>query len=540
MLKKIRLQPSDFLIILLLFHLVGNVIWMKLNNAPPAWDEAEHIRYSLYFKSHLENFSKGNFVNLSNFINLFNFTYRPFIRLFTAIILIILIPSIKIAQSVGTLFFILAIISIYSFTKVVSKDEWVASVSAFIFSFYQAVYGYSRGLLLDLALTSFVVFSYYFLFKSMFFKNLKYTFLFFITSSLVVFTKSQGFIFLIFPIVYAFVWNLKREKKVYFKNFFIASLALLPVFLWFLFNFKEMSQYYQFGIRPELDDPTILQNITTWFHYLKLFINFQITPLFFLCFVFLLPLFLKSKVNHKYFIVLNLIFYYIFFTIIPNKDMRYLFPSLSVFTAIIFAISLCGLKEKYKLKGEILLWIIIFFNIFMYLSLSFGLFATKSIRKQVNLPKLGEIIYINFTDYPVKKFDPYEWPNEQIVKYLGGLRRDTVEVISSIDTEKINISNLELYKVLNNVTKVNFINPFAIKEFKSDDELFTYIKQFDYVMAADRNINPEYLLNIKALKQTGEYVLKTDKATLEKTYYLPNKIKLYIFGIKKEPPFRGP
>ena len=89
MLKRLKLTPLDLLFLLLFFHLVGNIIWIKLNNAPPAWDEAYNTMRSLDYTHVLENLLLGKF-DTRGFVDAFVDYYGPLVRMVTAIVLLLI------------------------------------------------------------------------------------------------------------------------------------------------------------------------------------------------------------------------------------------------------------------------------------------------------------------------------------------------------------------------------------------------------------------------------------------------------------------
>ena len=154
MLKRLKVQPEDLLFILLIFHLIGNIIWIKLNNAPPAWDEAYNTMRSLDYMHVFENLLLGKF-DTRAFIDVFIDYYGPLIRILVAFSLLIFSPQIKLAQFIATPFFLGTIYLIYLLGKILYKNEWIGLFAAFLFSFYQVVYDNSRWLLLDIPMTFF-------------------------------------------------------------------------------------------------------------------------------------------------------------------------------------------------------------------------------------------------------------------------------------------------------------------------------------------------------------------------------------------------
>ncbi len=531
MLKKLRVGPSDLLVVLILFHLISNIVWIKLNNSPPAWDQAYHTKLSFEFARFFQNTFTGNF-NLKEFLQPFSDSYGPLIRILTGFILFVLTPNIKLAQFTGTIFFLLTIIIIYLLGKKLFLSEWIGLLSAFIFSFYQIIYDNSRWLLLDIPLIFFVLLSIYLLIESDFFENRKYSLFAFLSFSLVVLTKLQGLIYLIVPLGYSLMVIIKNKRFYRLYNILIGGLFFLLFILgWLIFSFKNIANYFFVAVKAEpIVDPVNLLNLTTWFHYLKLFIDYEIGFFVFIFFVVFLYYFIKHEAKHKFFILGGVVFYYILFTIFPNKDMRYLFPILP-FTSLIFAKGFYESYKRHKIVAIIVLLLIVLFNITVYLTLSFGVPFEKGLRKQVNLPFIKDIVYLNLTDYPVEKFDPNKWPDEKIITDLSRIDTKPKKVLLTIDHEKINNSNFALFVYKNNIKNVEFIYPFDVTELR-EDEIPDYVRRFDYALVSEDDINPFYLFNKKVLDQLRIYVL-INNLKLVNSYKLPTGQKIGAFKIKK-------
>src|SRR3989344_1906104 len=122
MLKRLKIQPIDLLLILLFFHLVGNVIWIKLNNAPPAWDEAYNTMRSLDYFHFFEGLFLGK-VDVLGFLTAYIDYYGPLVRIITGFLSLIFSPQIKLAQFVATPFFLGTIYLIYLLGSELFKNK---------------------------------------------------------------------------------------------------------------------------------------------------------------------------------------------------------------------------------------------------------------------------------------------------------------------------------------------------------------------------------------------------------------------------------
>lgn len=521
------LKTNNLLFILLAFHFVFNLLWIWLNNAPPAWDEANHTRISLLMSNSYEDILKGK-TSLESFFQPFSDSYGPLLRILDSFLLSIQ-TDIKLAQTLTTPFFLLSIWLTYLLGNEIFRNKKISLLGATFFSFFQVVYDHSRWLLLDVPLISFVLATLLFLIKSKYFELKKYSVLAFIFLSLTGLAKFQGLIYLALPFSWAGLLALKSGRKLY--NIFLSATYALPFFLiWFIPSWENIQKHLEVGVQAEpISDPTQLLDISTWFHYLKLFINYEIGFLAFLVFLLALIFYAKSDHFYKKTLTIYILVYYVLFTVFPNKDMRYLFPILP-FVALIFSKGLYSLKERSSRFGNVAIFSVLVFNLISYLSLSFSFPIEKGFRAGVNLPVIKDVVTLNLTDYPVRKFDPEPWPTEQIVRDIDTQNPNNVKkVLVAIDHARINNSNLVMYVTKNRVRNIEFSSPFNVSELEPE-ELENYIKTYNLALVPQEDINPFYLFNKKALDQINTYFLNSSQTPL-KTYTLPTgeKLNLYSF-----------
>ncbi len=532
MLKKLSFRASYFLILLIVFHLIGNIIWIKLNNIPPAWDEAVHTKFSLEFLHFFQDIFSGRF-DFKDFIQPLSNYYGPLVRLFTGLILFIFGPTIKLAQFTGTIFFLLTLLIIYFLGKEIFKNDWIGLIAAFIFSFYQVIYDNSRWLLLDIPLTFFVLTTIYFLIKSNSFEDKKYTLIAFVCLSLTILTKFQGIIYLTIPFGYFVILAVRKNKLNYIKNLVLGILiSILFVLPWLIFSFKNLISYYTVAVKPEpFVDPTNLVDPTTWLHYLKLFIDYEMTFFVFLVFLLSLYFYLKVKSNFKFFILMNIVFYYMWFTVFPNKDMRFLFPILP-FTALIFAKGFFEFYQKKQILANFILLSTVAFNVIMYLSLSFETPFPKGLRKQIDLPYIKDIVYLNLTDYPVRKFDSRYWPNEEIINDLyKESKGESLEIVFIPNFDNFNDNNFWMYLTSYQYKNINIVRAEGKIRFNSSEELNHYLSRFNYFLYTPETVGVFYQIDKKAFEQIQEqvkFLLELGKAKTIKKYLLPTGESIFL------------
>ena len=529
--KKLIFRAPDFLILLIIFHLIGNIVWIKLNNIPPAWDEAVNTKFSFGFYHFSQNIFYGHF-DLKQMVSLFSDYYGPLIRILTSLMFFIFFPSIKLAQFTGTIFFLLSLLMIYFITKELYKSQWIALMATFIFSFYQAVYNYSRWLLLDIPLTFFILLTVFLLIKSEFFTNRKYTLLSFIGLGLSILTKFQAIIYLSIPFGYILFLSIKNKYKL-LNNVILGSLTtFLLVFPWLIVSIDKLRFYFTFASSAKpFVDPSDLFDLTTWFHNLKLFIDYDISFFIFVFFVISLVFFLKHKNKYKNFILILIILTYIIFTIFPSKDLRFLFPILP-FTAIIFAV---GFREFYLRAQNITLFLlpsIIIFNFVMYLSLSFGFPFQKGIRKHIDLPYIKDIVYFNLSDYPVQIYDSRYWPVSEIVNAIDiESKQKPIDIVFLPNYNNFNGNTFSMYAEYKDKTYINIIGAEGRQRFSDAGEVKEYLKNKDYFIYTPNEVGVFYQIDKQAFEQIQKTITRNlylNRVLILEKWQLPTGQDIYL------------
>ena len=130
---KSLVQPQFLLWFLLGFHLCGNLLWLYLNNMPPLWDEAGHTRDAVIYYNIFSDVLSGKIDWFYLQEVLHNF-YPPLVKVIAGALMLFLYPDIKMAQFVGTLFFLGTLVMTYKLAGYIFNSKYTAFLSAFIFS----------------------------------------------------------------------------------------------------------------------------------------------------------------------------------------------------------------------------------------------------------------------------------------------------------------------------------------------------------------------------------------------------------------------
>ncbi len=521
---------SALLATLCLFHLAGNIIWLNLNKVPLAWDQAGHTIITFNFTDFF-NKPSGDFLSISDY-------YPPFVHLVVAFFMLIFGRNVSLGPLVVTGFFLLAIIFLYLYTYQLFKNRLTALLSAFLFSFLPNMYYLSREFLLEIPLLSMVLGSLYFLEKSDNFQRKKYTVLFGIFLGLAFAIKWTAVIFILIPVS---VKLIKIFPSFPWKNLLLALGIILAInSTWYLHNLPVILHAAKFTAVPETADPQKILSYESFKFYPFLMTNFQLT--WFGALVFLMSLFYFTLKKRNY-LLPTLIFVYLAFTLIGNKDLRYII-FLAPIATVVIAYFLSTFKNK--VLAGILTSLLISYYIFYYFTLSFGwpLNPDKlDFRRSIQIPAFGWIDLINLgkdtSRYLAPTYNPTIWPNTLIAKELSKHNPDkNIKILVLCEKPYLNQVNMELTRKQLGLNKIQFVAPYELTPFSQDKLLEKYLLGFDVILVVDKDLGyGGGIRHFAALKQMSGYLQKNKSANLIKinSYPLPDADNLDVYKPTQDP-----
>lgn len=519
--KHHREKRKDFYFILILilisFHLIANINWINLNNVPPTWDASLHTILSLRFLEYLKiNIFHFNFVD---FLKI-SYYYPPFVHLIGSILGFLSNGNYKVIGLTGTFFFAISIYFLYLYTKELFKNKLIAFFSSFFFSFYITIYQQSRDHMLDIPLIALILGGLYFLEKSEGFLKRRESIIFFLFFSFAFLTKWYSPLFFFIPAINLFINKLKQDKfKILLKNIIIGCFIFIILTApWYLVNWQRFIEISKVTATAELADPQNLLSLENLFFNLKLIIMFQTTFIGFIFFSFSFFLLIKKIRYRPVWLILSILFInYIIFTIIPNKNIRYTMP-LMPFIAMIMA---CGIQYCffYKKKLPLILtsYFLVFFYVFSYFILSFGLPIYPSFTYSLNLPLLGmtDILYLN--NHPVKViFDKNYWPNKKILtdilNSLNFVNKERIVLLNLIDRGYLNNYNLDpiLYQDLpKKARKIQVVFIPFLEKYKDEKSMRSFLdNEIDFILLPKKYIGlPESIREYDNMLRFKNFIL---------------------------------
>jgi 4-amino-4-deoxy-L-arabinose transferase-like glycosyltransferase len=533
------LKSSTFLLVILLsFHLFFNIYWQKINTAPPSWDSAGHLSIAYIFTDRITNFFKGE-VNLLGLLRTSTY-YPPLVHFIGGIVLLTFGRNYEYALLAETVFFILSIIYLYKIIRHLFPDKpYLALLTAFIYSFFPQIWEQSRQFHLDIPICLFVLASFYHLTRSKSLTNRKHSFLFFLFFSLAQLTKWYGFVFLIVPFVYEVALktislkDLRNRRRI--ENLIIGVLEILLIALpWYIANLKTIMSNFAISSTADFGDPQVVLSYESLFHYLKLMTSHQL-GMFSILFLFAgLYAMFRDRIPYRKYVLWILLFPYLVFTVIQNKDLRYVLPLAPIVAFIIsYVLTQVGNKSLIFLKTAFFcgylfaLYIFFSFNQYVILAGNMKIFATA-----IAGPYGSSWVYepnnysFNSNDY---KLNEIVGITQQTADGMG-ISANHFKVLGLSDNKFYSVSDFDLMVLQNKYYNMAIVTPFYQLNPFTPDQLKDYLSSVSLALIP-RSAGPQGLRNIEVLNQLITYFSSpqnTDFVSV-KTFTMPgdNEITLY-------------
>jgi 4-amino-4-deoxy-L-arabinose transferase-like glycosyltransferase len=529
--SKIFKKPVFWLAVLILVHFVANIVWLSADKTPPAWDQAAHLRLTTLVGQKLIGDYQDTWLSIIRTA----YGYPPLIYFIGGLWSAVVGVGIFQITFLNTLLFGGLLIGVYLVAKEVIKDDWGALLATIVFSMLPVIYDLSRNFLLDMPMLMFVTWGIWSYLRSDGLKDRKYSISWAVLLLLASLTKLNGFIYFI-PMVLWSVGKLIREKdeKILVNLVMAGVIWLVGVGWWWILNFQNIAAYMTglAGAGEPLTDPMDLLNWQTWVHYIRLFFWNQLTPLAATIAMFLMIYWNKSGVKKetKYFLWFFLVVNYMVFTVIKNKDFRFIMPLLPV-VAIMIASGLQWWQQKNRLLYTGLLVTLLGYLGWFYVNNSFDWPIKKEFKVSVNSFAMGAGDIINVSDYPVKSPKTDIWPQKEILKtlVLESKENGKQKLLTLVDIEQLNDNNLKLYRdlMVGGGDKVLEIHSVF-------DDSFADWNSFNFVLVGERDLEPApfYATNLMALKNARNFVWDNQgKFQVVGEYTIPNGKKIYLMRI---------
>lgn len=407
-------HPVLIVLFIFVFWSVLNLIYIYLNKTEPNWDMARHLWTSLYYNQ-LINYTQP--IHDAREMLLTYLYYPPLVYIVTKPFYLF-DRDIIWAISSNILWLGILIFSIYGIAnKIWNKN--VGLLSVVILAATPIFIGSFKEYMLDGPLAAWVALTVYLLIKTENFSKQPYNLLLGLVLGMGMLIKWTYIAFVIFPVIYFFIAMLiiaiKNKKIESFCNFIFVIITAITVFYpWYYNHHSEIYRDYLVNATTTTGKiiPVKLTDIYTWLYYLVQGFNFYFY--IFLGFIVysavLLSIFVKKYRSRL--MIGSLLVPWLIFTVLTNKDVRYLTPALP-FAILLTANVILSLKYK-----KILIWIIIILGLFYQIDVLTGWFKHKPItipivvKYDMNLAIYRQNIYM--TSPPSKVV----WHANDIVKTI--------------------------------------------------------------------------------------------------------------------------
>lgn len=418
-----RIRADKYTITLtgiILFFAIANLIWFRMDQAPPMWDQAQYLESSEVLYRTLTKSGGASFV--AAFTDVLQIK-APLITILPIPLYLLFGNSYTSALWVNLLF--IGICSYYLFKLgIIILGEKEALLSVFILNTFPLIFAMSREFLVEYGLMVFVIMWMYYVLKSDAFAHRKYAYPLGIVLGLGMLMKISFLLYIVFPTVFLCITKIVEQKKLStssVKNMIIVLLiGSLISGTWYFKNlpyiirFAFASGYGEASKNWGMGEVFSLKTVLAYWTYI---INYGISAYFFSLVILVGILsflvrknkaFLTNKGRaYFYFLIIWFTIPFIVFTFGINKDYRYTAP-LWPAVAILMSSALVRVSEiKY---GRILLLILLIFPMLNYWYVSF---SPKGVFLRVGQWELLNN-YLAYAHPPIRE----RWPNKELVTLI--------------------------------------------------------------------------------------------------------------------------
>ena len=350
--KKLDRLDIFFLVFLLPFITIS----LFLLNTPPTPDEGTHSLISLFFHNLLTDLKESPTLSFSKIYDYaisylvhypkLSLYYPPLLHILISFFYRIFDVSFFTGRFVVLMFSVSTLILLYKFLYSWLNKK-IALLGTILFSIMPMIYYNSITVMTDIPYMFFFILAMYLYFKALNYNRKGYFVLASIVTALAFLIKWNSI--LILPII--FVYTL-LEKRHQLKNvimsiiltFFIVSPYLLILWKTGLISIPFLSSLQVSAIAKQDPQFTSFQG---WVYYANVLIkNYFTLPLFIAAIPAFIFYVLKKEKYWKLLVIWFLI-YYVFFTILSNKEPRYMIP---LIPTLIIPLSFFILSQKSKVS----------------------------------------------------------------------------------------------------------------------------------------------------------------------------------------------
>ena len=231
--------PVAFVTLTVLFVIISNIIWLKIDTLPQRWDESIHLDAATKFA---EKLAVSPLKFLPSFVTQETY-YPPLIPFLGSLTSVFGLSADNITMTM-LLFHSLLIVFTFLYTRIKLDTLSAFAASALVFSF-PVIYSQGHYFMFDVPLTTLFIIYLYVHHKSEYFKNRRTSAVLGFIFGLGMLIKWTFIFFIIAPMVIDII-NMKKDKTT-FQNFLIfLGVVALTAGPWYFWNFLGQSFFPYF------------------------------------------------------------------------------------------------------------------------------------------------------------------------------------------------------------------------------------------------------------------------------------------------------
>lgn len=441
-------KPPALLITLILFFVVSTALWLKLNHAPPQWDDAWYLTNSLTL---FDSLGEGG-------LPAYGLSYLKILGIKAPLITVLPTPlyllfgrSVRFAYLVNLFAMPVLLLLLYAIATRLGGER-VGLIAVFVAGTMPLLYGLSHWFLVEYWLTVLVCLTIYLVSAAPGRPGLRIYFLLGITCGLGMLLKISFPLYVLPSIAYLFIRDVSESRwSVKSVCAFIAPAILLPL-PWYLVNYRQaiirafFSGYSNQAAAPFGDSSAF--SLPAIGNYLLNVMNAGTSSYYvLLCGAAFIFVFLKRKLpawwlrcprEDRVLLVLWMLPFPVFL-FGRNRDIRFVAPFLP---AVALAIaSLLDQVIALTTRSKIAFPALLAFPLLAFLHSSFGVLGDLKLSADPLLFAARELHF-------AAVYDPRHWPHREILDHIvhstafySGERK---LVMLGSDLPEFNVNNLEL------------------------------------------------------------------------------------------------
>lgn len=406
-----------------LFHVIGNAIWLSLDQFPPSWDTAHHLTMSLGWHEFLKSPGLDVLKPLaaeSSYPPLSYIIVTPFYELFGKTADVAVFFS-------GSLWLSILLFATYMLGREVFNPK-TGLYAAIITSLYPLVVAMQRDFFLDLQLTALVTLAIWLLIYNRNFDDMGRAIALGIAVGIGTMTKWPFAFFLFAPFIASLYrigrqvgWERKRLINLGVCLLLGGSLAAVQYLYNYLFLPKDLYNLGNIiglvtGFSQAAGHPA-WNSRTGLLYYGVSLVNHQVSFFFVILFIASFPALFRENVRGRCVLILSILVPYILATLLPVKEQRITTPYLPVI-AVISAVGLAHIRGK--ILRVLAIIVVLFVGLLLWWSNSWGIAILPS--RLVQQTPWAEIVFFDQhyvrspRDYSVQ---PEDWKQLELMEYIS-------------------------------------------------------------------------------------------------------------------------